>query len=427
MRVLWLCNIMLPVIADSLGLPASNKEGWLSGLAKWICKEPSAEQEDGITLGVCFPAQKALQGEAAGISYYGFAEDTMHPERYDKVLEERLKYITEDFKPDIVHCFGTEYPHTLAMTRAFSKPQRTLIGIQGLCFVYADAYMADLPQRICKRTLLRDFLKRDNLIMQQKKYRMRGEYEKEALRGACHVTGRTDWDRYFTKLINPAASYHFMNETLRAPFYGARWLGEACEPYSIFVSQGNYPIKGLHYLLQALPEVLLKYKEAHVYVAGDKITAYTTLKEKLKISNYGKYLLELLHQNQLEDKVTFLGRLNTEKMLERYLKSQVFLSPSAIENSPNSVGEAMLLGMPVISSDVGGVHNMLKNEEEGLLYKADDIHALAECICRVFSTQGYLKAVKMGEHARAHALETHDGEKNSRRLLEIYHEINLCI
>ena len=87
----------------------------------------------------------------------------------------------------------------------------------------------------------------------------------------------------------------------------------------------------------------------------------------------------------------------------------------------------MLLGMPVISSDVGGVHNMLKNEEEGLLYKADDIHALAECICRVFSPQGYLKAVKMGERARAHALETHDGEKNSRRLLEIYHEINLCI
>lgn len=427
MRVLWLCNIMLPVIADSLGLPASNKEGWLSGLAKWICKEPSAEQEEGITLGVCFPAQKALRGEAAGISYYGFVEDTIHPERYDKALEERLKYITEDFKPDIVHCFGTEYPHTLAMTRAFSKPQRTLIGIQGLCFVYADAYMADLPQRICRRTLLRDFLKRDNLIMQQKKYRMRGEYEKEALRGACHVTGRTDWDRYFTKLINPAASYHFMNETLRAPFYGPRWLGEACEPYSIFVSQGNYPIKGLHYLLQALPEVLLKYKEAHVYVAGDKITAYTMLKEKLKISNYGKYLLELLHQNQLEDKVTFLGRLNTEEMLERYLKSQVFLSPSAIENSPNSVGEAMLLGMPVISSDVGGVHNMLKNEEEGLLYKADDIHALAECICRVFSTQGYPEAVKMGEHARAHALETHDGEKNSRRLLEIYHEINLCI
>ena len=33
MRILWLCNIMLPVIAESLGLPCSNKEGWLSGLA----------------------------------------------------------------------------------------------------------------------------------------------------------------------------------------------------------------------------------------------------------------------------------------------------------------------------------------------------------------------------------------------------------
>ena len=427
MRVLWLCNIMLPVIADSLGLPASNKEGWLSGLAKWICGRSVSGQGEEITLGVCFPAQSALQGETAGISYYGFIEDTTHPERYDKALEERLAYITADFKPDIVHCFGTEYPHTLAMTRAFSAPQRTLIGIQGLCFVYADAYMADLPERIRRRTLLRDFLKRDNLIMQQKKYRMRGEYEKEALKHACHVTGRTDWDRHFTEMANPAAKYHFMNETLRAPFYGPRWSGKACEPYSIFVSQGNYPIKGLHYLLQALPEVLSEFKEAHVYVAGDEITAYTTLKEKLKISNYGKYLLELMRENQLEDAVTFLGRLDTQEMLERYLKSQVFISPSAIENSPNSVGEAMLLGMPVISSDVGGVHNMLRDGEEGLLYQAGDIHALAACICRVFSAQGYLEAVKMGEHARAHALETHDGEKNSRRLLEIYHEINLCI
>ena len=51
MRVLWICNIMLPVIAKQLGMPYSNKEGWLSGLAERILDEKNSN----ITLGVCFP------------------------------------------------------------------------------------------------------------------------------------------------------------------------------------------------------------------------------------------------------------------------------------------------------------------------------------------------------------------------------------
>ena len=50
MRVLWLCNIMLPVIAEHLHMQSSNKEGWLTGLSNKIL----AESEE-IRLGVCFP------------------------------------------------------------------------------------------------------------------------------------------------------------------------------------------------------------------------------------------------------------------------------------------------------------------------------------------------------------------------------------
>ena len=114
-------------------------------------------------------------------------------------------------------------------------------------------------------------------------------------------------------------------------------------------------------------------------------------------------------------------------MLEQYLCSHVFLSPSSIENSPNSVGEAMLLGMPVVSSDVGGVRNMLEPEKEGLLYAAGDTVALADCICRVFDGENRDMIIRMGQAARRHALQTHDGERNYRRLLEIYDEINLCV
>lgn len=429
MRVLWLCNIMLPMIAESLGISGSNKEGWLSGLAARLCREEKEE----IELGVCFPVKgKRIQGtllceHKKKITYFGFPENTGKPEGYESETEQHLTWVLTEFKPDIVHCFGTEYPHTLAMTRAFQKPERTLLGIQGLCFVYADFYMADLPEKIQKRILLRDFLRQDSLKMQQKKYRIRGSFEQEAIRHTMHVTGRTDWDKRWTKEVNPDAEYHFMNETLRMPFYQERWKLDACEKYSIFLSQGNYPIKGLHYMLQAMPKILKKYPAAHLYVAGDEITRFGSWKEKLKISNYGKYLLELIQQNKLQQAVTFCGRLDVQEMLARFLKSHVFVSPSAIENSPNSVGEAMLLGMPVVSSRVGGVHNMLTDKEEGFLYETADTDALAEHICFVFDEKNQEAVCRMGQCARSHALQTHDPEKNYRRLMEIYNEINLCI
>lgn len=421
MKVLWLSNQMPPVVARVLGKEAGNKEGWLTGLLEQLLRHRG---ENGIALGICFPISPGsapIKGKTEDFSYFGFYEDTMHPEKYDVSLEKQLEDILQEFAPDVIHCFGTEYPHTLAMSRVCKDKERLLIGIQGLCFKYADHYMADLPMRIQKRYLLRDFLKRDNLLRQQRKYVLRGGFEKEALRIVRHVTGRTGWDRAAAAEINPQAEYHFMNESLRPDFYQARWQLNNCKKYSIFLSQGNYPIKGLHYLLWALPDILKQYPQTKVYVAGDVITRYDTLMEKIKIGSYGKYCLDLIKKQKLEDKVSFLGKLDSRRMCERYLKSHVFLSPSAIENSPNSVGEAMLLGMPVVSSAVGGVADLLKDGEEGLLYPHQDVEALASAVIRLFSDDE--EAAALGKKAREHALQTHDPERNYKRLLEIYGEM----
>ena len=89
-----------------------------------------------------------------------------------------------------------------------------------------------------------------------------------------------------------------MNETMRSCFYEGSWNREGCRPYEIFASQGDYPLKGFHYLLQAMPEILEQFPEAHVSVAGNSITACGSLKEKLKISGYGKYLREDVYKRQ---------------------------------------------------------------------------------------------------------------------------------
>lgn len=426
MKVLWVCNIMLPAIARQLGVSYSNREGWLSGLLDRTLQEQGHNR---IELGIAFPAgadadifHRTMQlGENASCHCYSFPENIDAPEIYDEGLENRFHEILTDFEPDIVHVFGTEYPHALACVRAYGRPERTLIGIQGLCSVIGEKYMADLPPKVQKQATLRDRIREDSIRQQQKKFIKRGENEKAALLLTGHVAGRTDFDREQTAKINPSAKYHFLNETLRGIFYHDRWKRTACEPYSIFVSQGDYPIKGFHYLLQALPKVLERFPDVHVYVAGSNIIQDDTLKDRLKLSAYGKYIRKLIRDKRLGEHVTMLGRLTAEEMKEQYLNSHLYVLPSAIENSPNSLGEAMMLGVPCVAADVGGVHNMLTDGGDGMLYPAGDTEALADRIIEIFTKEAIVE--RFSDNARKHARINHDADQNYYRLVHIYREM----
>lgn len=456
MRVLWLCNVMLPAIAEQLGIEASNKEGWLSGLADMVLKDAGG---NGPELAVAAPAPGQLFGEngarksflkrtltvqGGSLTFYGFREDTTRPDSYETGLQQTMEELTKDFAPDVVHCFGTEYPHTLAMCRAFPRKERLLVGIQGICAGCADAYFADLPERVIHRVTLRDFLKRDSILQQQEKFVRRGRMEREALGLAGNIAGRTDWDRQYAAECHPQARYFHLNETLRPSFYGYRWSREDCIPHSIFLSQGDYPIKGLHYMLEALPQIRKSYPDAKVYVAGNSLVNYGTLKQRLKISAYGVYLRELLQKGQLEDSVVFLGRLDAEQMRERYQMSHLFVCCSSIENSPNSLGEAMLLGMPCVSADVGGISSIFTGGEDGILYGGFQMpgkrinntrnqisgfsgglekvsKSLAEAVIEMWSDEE--KITLYCENARNHAAKNHDKEQNYKKMKEIYAKI----
>lgn len=426
MKVLWVCNIMLPAIAKQLGVDYSNREGWLSGLLDRVVQEQGRNR---IELAIAFPTGEDMGdlrttlrlGENISCSCYGFLENLDTPEIYDPELEKRFQEILTDCMPDIVHVFGTEYPHTLACVKAYGRPERTLIGIQGICSVIADKYMADIPMKVQRQATLRDRIKKDSIRQQQRKFKMRGENETAALLLTGHVAGRTDFDREYTAKVNPSAKYHFLNETLRGIFYHDRWKRTACEPHTIFLSQGDYPIKGFHYLLKALPKVLEQFPDTHVYVAGSNIIEDETLKDRLKISAYGRYIRKLIRENRLDGHITMLGRLTAEAMKEQYLNCHLYVLPSAIENSPNSLGEAMMLGVPCVAADVGGVHNMLTDGGDGMLYPAGSTEALADRIIEIFTKEAIVE--RFSDNARKHARVNHDADQNYYRLIHIYREI----
>ena len=114
--------------------------------------------------------------------------------------------------------------------------------------------------------------------------------------------------------------------------------------------------------------ILERYPDAKLFVAGNSVVNWKTLKDKIKISSYGMYLRELLKRYGLFDKVIFTGRLSGEEMKKRMLESHLFLCASAMENSPNSLGEAMLLGVPCVSAGIGGVPDLFKDEVDGIIY-----------------------------------------------------------
>lgn len=421
---------MLPAVAERLSLPYSNREGWLSGMFDRLTGEKGE-----LEISVCFPVgnlsgggEELLSGLTVnGAKCYGFHENLDTPENYDSALEREFREIFEKAEPDMLHIFGTEFPHALAAARAFGRPGRILVGIQGLCCEIAKVYMAGLPEEVQRRVTLRDLLRRDSLKQQQEKFYLRGKNEMETISLAGHITGRTRFDREGTSKINGKALYHSMNETMRSSFYEGMWSPEACERHSIFLGQGDYPLKGFHFLLQAMPEILKKYPDAMLYVAGNSIISHQTVKERLKLSAYGKYLLSLIRSFHLEDRVAMLGKLSEAEMKRRFLKSNVFVCASVLENSPNTVAEAMLLGVPVVASRAGGIPDMIMDGREGLLFETGNPADLAAAVDRVFSeekdAEGNTLAMRIVKAGRRRAANAHDGEINYRRLLEIYGDI----
>ena len=358
--------------------------------------------------------------EVDGVIYYVLPLHGKDVRRYHRHLEPLWKDIVADFHPDLTHLHGTEFPHGQALTKACPEV-KAVVSVQGLVSVIDRYYLGGMRfGDILRNITFRDVIRWDNLWQSQWSFTLRGRVERETIRRVHHVIGRTSWDRAHVWAINPTATYHFCNETLREAFYTQHpWRYEDCEKHSIFLSQAHYPVKGLHKVLEALPFVLREYPDTKVYVAGGDIRGTRSWKERVKRSGYGSFILQLIQRLNLEEQIVFTGALDEFKMCERYLRSNLFICPSSIENSPNSLGEAQLLGVPCLAAYVGGVSDMIPNEACGTMYRFEEVEMLAYQICAWFERSKTFGNTEMRRVAR----ERHDPSLNSMRLLEIYREI----
>lgn len=409
MKVLWLVNVKIPEIYTLQG--KKNKTyvgGWLSGLFN------SLTSDDRISkLIICYPG-KEESGKTERLNYYTFGKD-----KHDELADYFVSIISEE-RPDIIHIHGTEFAHSLMMIQAAKRSgmlNRTVCSIQGLVSFYAEHYYADVPDYVVRSCTLKEAVKRTRLVDLKRNYQRRGKQEIEVLLNCHHIIGRTSWDRACAYLINPKANYYHCNETLRKEFYTGGWSYSECRPHSVMLSQGTKPIKGLHMAIKALGIVRRFYPDVIAYVAGDNILKGSHLRK----DSYSRYIEKLIEENGLKGQIIFTGGLDATQMKEKMLSVNAFVLPSSIENSPNSLGEAMLLGVPCVASDVGGVTDMMAPNKEGLVYPFTEYYKLAYYLVDLFRQEK--KAEIMGECASIRARKTHDAEKNAEKTISIYSEI----
>ena len=413
MKLLWITNTLFPDICNELGIDVPVVGGWMYSSAKALLRE-----NENIQLGVATLYDgKTLKSMCLNEIHYFLVPNIGKNKAYEFGLEQHWKSIQNQFKPDIVHIHGSEYPRGLAYIRACGN-KNVVLSIQGLVSVYEKHYYGGISKlSLLKNTTIRDIVRRDSIFEQHCNMYNRGYWEKVTIQSVEHIIGRTSWDKAHTWALNPAVQYHFCNETLRNEFYQQKWELEKCEKHSIFLSQANYPIKGLQKMIEALPLIVRHFPDAKVYVAGNDFIT----NKGLRLNGFGKFIRSLIIKNKISENVIFTGLLSEKEMCNRYVKSHVFVCPSSIENSSNSIGEAQLLGVPCIASYVGGVSDLIIHHKTGILYRFEEIEMLADAVCKIFSDDTFANELSISE--KEAALVRNDSSRNAHQLNSIYKEI----
>jgi glycosyltransferase involved in cell wall biosynthesis len=278
--------------------------------------------------------------------------------------------------PDIVHAHGTEAAYALT---AVKSRLPCLISIQGIM----TEYFKSAP---CLR------------------YRIAGQYEQDTVRRARYFTCRTSFDTGFIRSVNPNGRIFTIHEAMNPVYFQTEWCVRDVDRL-LYVGSLEAR-KGLDVLLEALKLVVqTKPRTMLTVIGGGDQTPYRQLCERL----------------QIDGNVLFLGFQSAEQIAKHHLENQLFVLPSGNENSPNTLAEAMVSGLPVIASAVGGIPSMVEHGQTGWLVPPRNPAELANAILQLLNDPE--QRARLGEAARQRARDRHLPERVAAQTVEAYQEI----
>ena len=414
MTILWTANLIPANAAAALSIGSDVLGGWVEAMADRL------KRIDGVKLAVACKSDTGLDFslENGGVSYRAI------PYRKGTTLRDLLAVcgkIADEIRPDIIHIEGTEFLHARAMLQvAKEKKIPAVVSMQGILNGQYDCQCGLLPidDMLFSGDPVSVFAGLTLHFRKTRWYAPRMKPERELIGSASYILGRTTWDRAHSYALNPAAKYYACPRVLRPPFYETRWNAETMERHSLYVGNSYYALKGFHFLVDALPQLVREYPDLKVYVAGHK--PFGENRAFIK-KGYGAYLKKKIEKSGVGDHIVFTGTLSAREVAQRLSAVNAYVLTSVAENSPNTLGEAMLVGAPCVSAYVGGAPDMATDGKEALFYRADDPALLAWCVKRIFDDDAL--AARLSANARQRALQTHDADGNAKKLYDVYLDV----
>ena len=283
-----------------------------------------------------------------------------------------------EIKPDVVHGHGTEGPFSLA---AVYSGCRNVVSIQGI-----------ITEIVKIAPSMR------NKIIQY--------LERHTLKKAIAINPKTEFSIIFVSRVNPQARIYF----IEAPINHIFWQNHISPPTrNLFFVGSLIKRKGVEEWLNAFGLLAKHFEDLRGYIVGSGNT------------NYEGMLKALVDSRALNGRIEFTGMLKNEKIVELFSKGGVFCLPSYMENSPNTVMEAMAAGLPVVVTKVGNLDRMVEDGQSGFLVERQNVHAITHAVLNIFNNPDF--HIRLGQRGRQIASKRWKPDIIAEKHIEMYKDL----
>jgi glycosyltransferase involved in cell wall biosynthesis len=415
MKILWFTNT--PCSASEELNPNNKGGGWLSSLEKELVKKEE------ISLYVAFYYSKSIEPFLFGNTQYfpilrknsgskieRYCARLLRLENNDKREIKLLLSVIDKINPDLIHIHGTEENFGL-IQKYISIP--VVLSIQGILNPCTEKFYSGVPSIIAnKYESWKSKLLLKSAKFKYNNFKKRCNREREILNISKYIIGRTDWDKKVTKALAPTSKYFICNEVLRSSFYDVEWRKiRFNDKIRIVTVSSDCLYKGFETIVKTA-KILTLYHNLNFewLVIG--------LQKKSEIVILTKNWLKI----NLDDySIKLLGKKNEDEIAELLLSADIYCQVSHIENSPNSLCESLIIGVPTIASFAGGTRSLFSDTNNNMLVQDGDSYAFSGAILELVND--FSKAKELGRNSREIAIKRHDKRCIVSNLVEIYKSI----
>lgn len=157
------------------------------------------------------------------------------------------------------------------------------------------------------------------------------------------------------------------------------------------------------------PRIVVARNLEAIYDIGTAVRALQTVRQRfanatLIVAGSGpelQRLKALVTELGLDAAVTFTGRVENSDMPALYAQADCVVNPSTVDNMPNSLLEAFASGLPVVTTNAGGIPDMLEDGVSGILVPIGDPQAMGQEVCRVLADKGLAQRLAAAGRAEA--------------------------